>query len=275
MAASSDLQLHQLYLELGEAHASRHRSHEAADAYALSMYYARRVGDDLRVRRCRELIAACNPNHVSVQTTSAPLFFAQLLMRYPADEVERTLAALKTDRAAGGTATLAHPELPPLPAYRGYRGGDYAAPNRPVAVAVENHHALELHDASVRRPRAGAVDDLVLGDADWPARSPRLELPTPIQKVINFFSLMTILGCMGLIGFFGYTLFPVLWTLNVDRMVGRFLGEERDATPLAPLNLIDPEQADAAAPKPAGPHSAAEPARVAVGKANTPAAPRR
>ncbi|HVJ81062.1 MAG TPA: hypothetical protein VNC50_08335, partial [Planctomycetia bacterium] len=97
MAASSDWELYQLYMDVGDAQTRRQRLHEAADSYALALYYARRMGDVTRVGHCRELVLARSPNHVAGQSISAPLFYAQLLMRYPADEMQQALESLRRD----------------------------------------------------------------------------------------------------------------------------------------------------------------------------------
>ena len=146
MSASADRQLFQLYMELGDAQTQRQRPQEAADAYGLALYYARRTGDAFAVQRCRELVLARSPNHVAGQAISAPLFFAQLLMRYPADEAAQALAELR----GGGVAA---PPLPPAafnldigPSGEPARGGDLGKPPFPGATATnfEAHHVFDL-----------------------------------------------------------------------------------------------------------------------------------
>lgn len=93
---SSDIELHGLYLEFADAQRGVGQMARAADSYALALYYAKRIGDVARVRRCREQVAVCNPDHVVCRESSAPLFFAQLLLRYPPEEVAERLEAMKS-----------------------------------------------------------------------------------------------------------------------------------------------------------------------------------
>ena len=74
MAATSDWRLYQLYMEFGEAQDRRARVNEAADAYALALYYARRLNDPARINECRQLVLSRSPNHIAGQAVSAPLF---------------------------------------------------------------------------------------------------------------------------------------------------------------------------------------------------------
>lgn len=91
---NSDQRLYELYLEFAEANGRRAQTGEAADAYSLALYYARRLGDAEKIDHCRDQVAQLNPNHILSHQTSAPLFFAQLLMRYPADEVQHALSIM-------------------------------------------------------------------------------------------------------------------------------------------------------------------------------------
>ncbi|MFO0944855.1 MAG: hypothetical protein U1D30_02745 [Planctomycetota bacterium] len=96
---STDHQLQQLYRDLAEAHRGMGQGAKAADSYALALYYARRIGDVEQVRDCRQKISDCNPSHIVCRESTAPLFFAQLLMRNPPDEAEQTLRSLQASRS--------------------------------------------------------------------------------------------------------------------------------------------------------------------------------
>lgn len=110
MNADSDQHLFHLYRELGDLQSARQRPALAADAYALALYYARRMGDVELAASCQQQVIAHHPQHVAAQTQSAPLFFAQLLMRYPADEVQKTVAEM---RQASATPAVTVPfEVP-------------------------------------------------------------------------------------------------------------------------------------------------------------------
>jgi hypothetical protein len=100
MAGTSKEELQSIYFELADFKARAGQLPEAADCYALALYYARRVSNQPLADLCREQILACHPHHVAVRENNAPLFFAQLLMRYPAEECSAELARLKKERAA-------------------------------------------------------------------------------------------------------------------------------------------------------------------------------
>lgn len=97
MSDGSKEDLQSLYFELGNALASRSQLPQAADAYALAMYYARRSGNTALAEHCREQILVCQPGHVAAREASAPLFFAQLLMRYPAGYARNRLAQIQSE----------------------------------------------------------------------------------------------------------------------------------------------------------------------------------
>lgn len=100
MSISTDQQLFDLYAELAETQQSRGRRNEAADAYALCVYYARRLGNPELAEHCRQLVRECHPHHVIALEYSAPLFFAQLLMRYPAEDAQETLYMIRKSESA-------------------------------------------------------------------------------------------------------------------------------------------------------------------------------
>ena len=95
MSANSYEVLYELYEKLGNAHACRANANLAADAFALALYYARRMGKQELAEYCRQLVAECEPDHVAARETVAPLLFAQLLIRYPAEQIEETIAELE------------------------------------------------------------------------------------------------------------------------------------------------------------------------------------
>ena len=170
----------------------------AADAYALAMYYA--TGRRRFAVAVRDMIAACNPNR-SVRRRQPHCFSPQCSCVIRRRSRTRLRALRPTGRAQTMRRRRWASELPPLPAYRGYDRGD--GKNKPIAVAVEHHHAFDLQPA-LRSIALRAVDDLMLADSVWRDRSPHVVCP-PIQKVVNF--QFDDLGCIGLIGFFSYTLF--------------------------------------------------------------------
>jgi len=100
MSAGSKEELQSLYFEFGDALAQKGQLADAADSYALAMYYAKRGGNGALADLCREQIIICHPNHVVIRENSAPLFYAQLLMRYPADESKVQLERIKQELAS-------------------------------------------------------------------------------------------------------------------------------------------------------------------------------
>lgn len=169
---SSDVELHGLYLEFADAQRGVGQMARAADSYALALYYAKRLGDVTRVRRCREQVALCNPDHVVCRESSAPLFFAQLLLRYPPEEVAERLEAMKsgvwladTDPFAamgdgaehGARAEVADPFLDPMTYARisaadGIIETDYSARN-PTASAAPAPRSVPETPADPSQPR--------------------------------------------------------------------------------------------------------------------------
>lgn len=106
MSPGSKEELQSLYFELGDALAQKGQLADAADSYALAMYYAKRGGNAALADLCREQILICHPNHVVIRENSAPLFYAQLLMRYPADESKVQLERIKAELASKPAAPL-------------------------------------------------------------------------------------------------------------------------------------------------------------------------
>ena len=105
MSAGSKEELQSLYFEFGDALAQKGQLADAADSYALAMYYAKRGGNSALADLCREQILVCHPNHVVIRENNAPLFYAQLLMRYPADESKAQLERIKQELAAKPAVT--------------------------------------------------------------------------------------------------------------------------------------------------------------------------
>ncbi|MBX9652961.1 hypothetical protein K2Y11_05005 [bacterium] len=106
MSAGSKEELQSLYFELGDALAQKGQLADAADSYALAMYYAKRGGNSALADLCREQILICHPNHVVIRENSAPLFYAQLLMRYPSDESKVQLERIKHELASKPAAPM-------------------------------------------------------------------------------------------------------------------------------------------------------------------------
>jgi hypothetical protein len=106
MSSSSDQQLHTLYWDLAELHCVGGRRSEAADHFALALYYARRMSNAERVEAARRRVVECSPQHLAAREVSAPLFFAQLLIRYPADEAAHSLGMMR--RSTKTSASLEH-----------------------------------------------------------------------------------------------------------------------------------------------------------------------
>jgi hypothetical protein len=140
MAGTSKEELQSIYFELADFKARAGQLPEAADCYALALYYARRVGNQPLADLCREQILACHPNHVAVRENNAPLFFAQLLMRYPAEECSVELQRLKKERATQPTAT---------PAANPAKRFDYA---HPAPTMMASHEAPPTIPANPAHP---------------------------------------------------------------------------------------------------------------------------
>ncbi len=108
MTAKSTSDLYELYEKLGNLLEQRRRGKDAADFLALAIYYARQEKHDAKTHELTERIRVLNPNHVLLRDPKSPLFFAQLLMRYPADEAERICTTLERQ-------PIPEPVLPPAP----------------------------------------------------------------------------------------------------------------------------------------------------------------
>lgn len=262
---TSDQQLHELYLELAEIQANHGKAAEAADHFALAMYYARRMGNAAKVSACKERIVACHPTHVAAHESSAPLFFAQLLIRYPADEAAQTLSLLR--RAGLATSAMkpapatapavefvaeatpawmaSPPESGPAPAsFFGDLGTgsgpsvDWTAPHaaRPAAHAaaisslhLENHHLYDLGAAT--RPAAGRlVDDYMAKEQLFPPSKSRITEVGFWGSAIHVLGVFAILVGTSAVGFFGYELYPKLSRFDVRGLVHSLMnGKESPA----------------------------------------------
>jgi hypothetical protein len=215
MAATSDWRLYQLYMEFGEAQDRRARAIEAADAYALALYYARRLNDPARINECRQLVISRSPNHIGAQQVSAPLFFAQLLMRYPADEVEMMLT--------GGRPSVAVAEEPPPhvspPPYqeRSFRQTQTIKPTyERVEGDGERHHSEPTFTGMPRNSAASFVsDDVLLSDAgltgeDDENRSSKRTTVADLSTAVKALAAGTITSGLLLVAYVGYSLYPMM-----------------------------------------------------------------
>jgi len=215
MAATSDWRLYQLYMEFGEAQDRRARATEAADAYALALYYARRLNDPARINECRQLVVSRSPNHIAAQQVSAPLFFAQLLMRYPADEVEMMLS--------GGRPSVAVAEEPPPhvspPPYqeRSFRQTQTIKPTyERVEGDAEHHHSEPTFTGMPRNSTASFVsDDVLLSDAGLnddvdENRSSKRTTVADLSTAVKALAAGTITSGLLLVAYVGYSLYPMM-----------------------------------------------------------------
>jgi hypothetical protein len=229
MAATSDWRLYQLYLEFGEAQDRRGRTGEAADAFALALYYARRMNDSARIHECRQLVLARNPNHVAGQAVSAPLFFAQLLMRYPADEVE---LALSTGRPQTPSVAVADdvPDVEPRSEDRTFRQARSARPSFDDFAQTVHHHAEPTFEGMPRStPRPVVADDVLLADAGLldegkgDALNKRMSLGD-FSTAVKAFAAGSIASGLLLVAYLGYSLYPMLNHIKAER--GGFRGDD-------------------------------------------------
>lgn len=252
MASASDARLYQLYFDFGTVQQQRNRPSEAADAFALALYYARRLGDTHRVSQCRELVLERNPNHLGAQPVSAPLFFAQLLMRYPVDEVEQALAfsTPANQMTASSTATFGEtyrpesiagvrPPMPNLaqdPSSTGNRTGIQIGP-------FEAHHVLNIRSQSIgsthaEQPVTGTDDFLIEEsgvldhDDDFTARS----VPTTL---LDWLARGTIVFGVIVLTYLAAELYPRLRNIDTRQWV-RSLSQEPSE-----LLLVVDEEAEA------------------------------
>lgn len=225
MAATSDWRLYQLYMEFGEAQDHRARPSEAADAYALALYFARRLNDPARIQECRKLVLARNPNHVAAQAVSAPLFFAQLLMRYPADEVEMMLTS---DRPESSGPTVAVAEEEPVIHTQNARTFRQAQSVKPTyeSFARSHHHHSEPTFEGMARARVRPIieDDVLLADAglldddsDQQGRRSLADLPTAAKAL----AAGAIASGLLLIAYLGYSLYPIMHRMEAKGGSGR------------------------------------------------------
>lgn len=101
---TTDGKLQALYFELGQHQKRCGELAKAADTYALALYYAKRTTNRELVQRCREEVALCNPSHIVCRESSAPLYFAQLLMRHPPEEAEQELQEMRQRQTTSALA---------------------------------------------------------------------------------------------------------------------------------------------------------------------------
>lgn len=167
MANHNDAQLHQLYLELADVQAGNGRGTEAADHYALAMYYARRMGDSEKVALCKRRILECQPAHIAGHENSAPLFFAQLLIRYPAEEAAQTLQLIKR-------AGLA-PDPSPIPTLARASAAGFVEEGR----ALEDFEKKVLNDIGWMKPPAREPEWVSEPAPPAAATSPMTPTPAP------------------------------------------------------------------------------------------------
>lgn len=159
--SGTDPQLYTLYRQLAQIQSRHGRAGEAADHYALALYYARRLGKAEEMRFCRAQILGLQPNHAAVSETPAPLLFAQLLIRYPADEAATKLDLMRHAGLAGealgeAEASLAHEEAAPALTPFATEAHDRGAASPPrvgasAEPAVESRYSRE--EATPASPR--------------------------------------------------------------------------------------------------------------------------
>jgi hypothetical protein len=158
MAGTSKEELQSIYFELADFKARAGQLPEAADCYALALYYARRVGNQPLADLCKEQILACHPNHVAVRENNAPLFFAQLLMRYPAEECSAELQRLKRDRSVASTSTHPEPRFDYAHPAPSMMASHEAPPTIPANPAHPAHFGLPTDIPAAPRMPTGPVD---------------------------------------------------------------------------------------------------------------------
>ena len=281
MAATSDWRLYQLYMEFGEAQDRRARANEAADAYALALYYARRLNDPARINECRQLVLARSPNHIAAQAVSAPLFFAQLLMRYPADEVELALSAGRP-----GVAVAEEPppyaQAPPSPErtfrrtqtikpiYEGIGRNGQHHHAEPTFVGMSQDSATPFVSDDVLLADAGLLDDV--DDEVGGKRIYRENLSTAVKALATG----TIASGLLLVAYLGYSLYPMMNQMQRGASANNSNAPDKvlvadDATP--PKLLDAPKKSEdpvVAPPPPAQAIVAKKTPAIAESGANTP-----
>jgi len=216
MGATSDWRLYQLYMEFGEAQDRRARPNEAADAYALALYFARRLNDSARIHECRQLVLSRNPNHVAGQAVSAPLFFAQLLMRYPADEVEMMLTAGKQDYSSPSVAVAEEEPRVQSQSARTFRQAQSVKQSFDGYARTSHHHTEPSYEGMSRASvRPIIAEDVLLADAgllddsdidESRRRGGLIDFSTAAKAL----AAGTIASGLLLVAYLGYSLYPVL-----------------------------------------------------------------
>jgi len=270
MAATSDWRLYQLYMEFGEAQDQRGRSPEAADAYALALYYARRLNDAARIHECRQLVLERNPNHVAGQAVSAPLFFAQLLMRYPADEVELALTGGRSETSARVAVADEIPSAEARPE-RTFRQAHAAKPRFDHA-SMSRHHAEPSFDGYSTSHGRGEVDgDVLLADAgllDDRDNGSKSAIPD-LSAALKALAAGTIASGLLLVAYAGYSLYPMINKMNaqVREPEGSFVVTD-DSDPPKPTEAAS--SSPIATPQSAPTIVVAKPAPIPEAGANTP-----
>jgi hypothetical protein len=271
MAATSDWRLYQLYMEFGAAQDRRNRVNEAADAYALALYYARRLNDPARVNECRQLVLTRSPNHVAGQAVSAPLFFAQLLMRYPADEVEHMLAG---GRPAVAVAEEAPPIDPP-PEERTFRRTQTIKPTyEGVAQSSAHHHSEPTFAGGMRpEPRPFVTDDVLLSDADPLDEEPdaprRKTTVADLSAAVKALAAGSITSGLLLVAYIGYSIYPMVNPVQVRKEAPLDLNDDHKIVVAEDAVASKKVETVAPPPKPA-PTAPAKKKQVAASGANTP-----
>lgn len=241
--ATSDQRLQQLYLDLAQMQAGYGDPNRAADAYALALYYARRRGDVTLASECREQVRRHNPRHVIARDGSAPLFFAQLLLRYPADEVEQEIDHLR--RRATEPADTGAEVAPATPWQTQARGATPEAPPQaptpPVRHVAERSPVTPVEPTPFDMPAAQSsarpIDPLgnpfepiapapeTVGRAQWTAAPPQVATPAAVaapdeeeaeeddgspflRGLINASAALTAFAGFAAVALYGYVLMP-------------------------------------------------------------------
>lgn len=255
---SSDQHLYQLYRNLGDALAVRGDRASAADAFALALYYARRMGNQALASECQQMVITNNRRHVAAQQTSAPLHFAQLLMRYPADEAEKKLAELSqapqpvlsvasspfeiaTTAFSLHTADVEEDAEPSLPIDKqstqpminlsqptvkkeapvlpfNYR------PEIPAPDQLEQHHVFDLGSGEMgARAQSLRLTEEFLHPHTRGTQAPVEDEASELALAIHFAGICAIVVGLISIGFFAVQMYPSLTRKNLERVVKMFI----------------------------------------------------
>lgn len=256
MTTSSDQHLYQLYSDLGDAQSAHGDKAAAADAYALALYYARRMSNDALASLCRRKVVENNPHHVAAQQTSAPLHFAQLLMRYPADEAEKMLVRLRQSpqpamaavpspfeittafsMQTGGleeepslfqpptkmeeqvtqpTIDLPKPTVKPQAPVLPFQH----RPEMPSVDQFEQHHVFDLGSGEMgSRAQSLRVTEEFLQPNTPAAAASREDESSELAMAIHFAAICAVIVGLVSIGFFAVQMYPSLSRVNLERVV--------------------------------------------------------